>query len=87
MRTLIITIPPLLTLVAYTTGQPRFPNMSEMELIRYNRTVPYLDEVYCSEEMSIGSHIRERSCGNKRDIIEGRTGSLGNPSSSISVAR
>jgi hypothetical protein len=61
--------------------------MSEMELIRYNRTVPYLDEVYCSEEMSIGSHIRERSCGTKRDIIEGRTGSLGNPSSSISVAR
>ncbi len=87
MRILKLAILPLLTLAACTTEQPRFANMSEMELIRYNRTVPYLDEIYCSEEVSIGSHIRERSCSTKRDMIEGRTGSLGTPSSSISVPR
>ncbi len=59
--------------------------MTPAEVIAYNRTVEYLDRVYCTEEVSVGSHIRRRECMTYQDLFEGRTRSLNTPSSSSSV--
>lgn len=39
-----------------------FRRMSDAELIAYNRTVEYWDQVYCSDEIRAGSHIKRRQC-------------------------
>lgn len=74
-------------LAACTAPQPKFKDMTEFELISYNRTVDRLDQVFCTEEVGIGSHIRRMTCMTLRDILEGHIGTLDTPGSSYSVSR
>ncbi len=39
-----------------------FRKMSSPELIVYNRTVEFWDQVYCADEIRAGTHIRRRYC-------------------------
>ena len=39
-----------------------FRKMSSTELIAYNRTVEFWDQVYCADEIRAGTHIRRRYC-------------------------
>lgn len=77
----------LLALASCATPGPKFHDMSPAELMAYNRTVEYLDQVYCEEEVGTGSHIRRNECMTYRDMYEGRVGSLNTPSSSRSITR
>ena len=47
-----------------------FERMSFPELVAYNRTVEPLDQVYCVEEIRVGSHIRRRYCDTLIEIQE-----------------
>ena len=39
-----------------------FRKMSPAELLAYNRTVEFWDQVYCADEIRAGTHIRRRYC-------------------------
>ncbi|PCI76917.1 MAG: hypothetical protein COB20_09545 [SAR86 cluster bacterium] len=44
--------------------------MSASELIAYNRTVEFWDQVYCADEIRVGSHITRRHCEKLIEIRE-----------------
>lgn len=48
-----------------------FERMSAADLMAYNRGVEFWDQIYCSEEVRSGSHIRRRRCETLLDIKEG----------------
>jgi len=39
-----------------------FERMSVADLMAYNRTVEFGDQIHCAEEIRAGSHIRRRHC-------------------------
>lgn len=84
MRKLNITFV-LLALTSCTAPGPKFSDMTPAEIMVHNRTVEYLDQVYCSERVGTASHIRRRECITYRDMAEGKVGALDTPSSSRSV--
>lgn len=84
MKNISITALLLLALASCAAPSNRINNMTPAEVIAYNRTVKYLERVYCTEEVSIGSHIPRRECMTYQDLLEGRTQSLNTPSSSSS---
>ena len=47
-----------------------FERMSTAELMAYNRTVEFMDQVYCVDEIRTGSHIRRRHCETLHQINE-----------------
>ncbi|MEX0964216.1 MAG: hypothetical protein WDZ52_09290 [Pseudohongiellaceae bacterium] len=85
MKSLSFALPLFLLLASCTTAQPKFRDMSATELMEHNSTVSYSDQVYCTEEVGLGSHIRRRSCTTLLDQIQGRIGTLNTPSSSQSL--
>ncbi|MFT6825164.1 MAG: hypothetical protein ACJA1Q_002978 [Pseudohongiellaceae bacterium] len=80
-------IPLLLALASCTASPTQFKHMSKAELIVYNRSVEYLDQVYCSRQTVTFSRIPRHSCITFREMEEGRIGSLDTPSSSTSYSR
>jgi starvation-inducible outer membrane lipoprotein len=52
-----------------TTGR-RFEKMSANELMTYNRSVQFMEQVYCVEEVRTGSHVRRRHCETLYEIQE-----------------
>ena len=52
----------LLVSCSSTPGGGDFRKMSSTELIAYNRTVEFWDQVYCADEIRAGTHIRRRYC-------------------------
>ncbi|MFT7470636.1 MAG: hypothetical protein ACI8XU_000528 [Kiritimatiellia bacterium] len=87
MKNVKFAIPLLLALASCTGSSTQFKHMSKAELIVYNRSVEYLDQVYCSREAVTFSNIPRRSCLTFREMEEGRVGSLDTPSSSTSYSR
>lgn len=87
MKKLNITLLLLLTLASCVAPSTKFSDMTPIELMAYNRTVEYLDQVYCKKRIGTGSHIRRQECTTYRDLAEGRVGSLDTPSSSYSVSK
>jgi len=85
MKKLTITLPLVLLLASCASPKPQFRDMSTAELMSYNSTAAYGDQVQCREEVRIGSHIRRRNCATLRDQIQGRIGTLDTPSSSQSL--
>lgn len=68
--------------------QPRnFAAMSEAELYDYNASVEYQEQVFCSEEVRAGSHLRRRSCVTLGETLGGHVGRLNTASSSVSLQR
>lgn len=86
MKKLNITFLLLLAFASCAAPSERFNQMTPAELMVYNRTVEYKDQVYCSEQVSVGSHIRQRECLTYQDLADGRIRPLNTPSSSYSVA-
>ena len=85
-RLTVLTIPTLCSvLIACNTGQPRFESMTEAQLIAYNQTVSAQDQVFCSEQLHTGSHIRKRVCMSVKQMTSGLPTTLKIPSSSTSV--
>ena len=84
MRSLKLAPTLLLLLASCAAPQLEFKDMSGLEILAYNRTVDYLDQVYCTERVDTGSHIRRRSCQTLRDIVEGVPSPLNTPSSNRS---
>lgn len=85
MKSLIIALPLSLMLASCAAPKPKFHDMSAAELMAYNRTVSYGEQVHCYNEVRLGSHIRRRSCSSLIDQIQGRIGTLNTPSSSQSL--
>ena len=75
---------PLVLLGACTAPSLNFAKMSDVEIVEYNSSVSFSNRVYCSDEVTIGSHIRKRNCVNFRNLFEGWIGTLDTPSSSRS---
>ena len=76
----------LLSLVACVTqDNMNFEHMSEAELYEYNRSVSALEQIFCTEQVGTGSHIRKRSCSTVSELIGGQVTTLDIPSSSSSV--
>ncbi|MEQ8314771.1 MAG: hypothetical protein RL839_04865 [Gammaproteobacteria bacterium] len=73
------------TLVACVTPEPRFHQMSDAELMAYNESRPIRQQVYCRDEVQVGSHIRQRVCSKVQDVIDGKITTLNTASSSTSV--
>ena len=76
----------LLVVSACNAAEVAFEKMSENELLAYNGSVGYLDFVYCSEDVRLGSFIRKRSCLTMRELLEGSISRLNTPSSSLSIS-
>ena len=87
MKNVTLAIPLLLALASCTVPAKQFRQMSEAELMAYNETVEYLDQIYCSETQVTFSRIPRRSCITYREMQEGRIGKLDTPSSSTSYSR
>ena len=85
MKKFSITFILLLALASCAAPGTKFSDMTPVELMAYNRTVEYLDQVYCQKRIGTGSHIRRQECTSYRDLAEGRVGSLDTPSSSYSI--
>ena len=75
----------LLALVSCANTPPNFRQMSDEELPAYNSSVPIVEQVYCREEIQIGSHIRQRVCVKIQDLLDGTITTLNTASSSTSV--
>ena len=52
----------LLVSCSSTPNVGDFRKMSSPELIAYNRTVEFWDQVYCADEIRAGTYIRRRYC-------------------------
>lgn len=87
MKTAKYLFPLLFALASCAAPAPKFHDMTAAEIMVYNRTVEYLDQVQCTERVGTGSHIRRTECNTIREILEGKVGSLDTPSSSRTVAR
>ena len=85
MNRVILATMALLQLACSTPEYRKFERMSEADLYAYNRSVSALEQVFCSEQVGTGSHIRKRSCMKVSDIINGQVTTLDIPSSSSSV--
>ncbi len=57
-----------LSLAACKSDQSDFKHMNSAELVAYNRTVDFWDQVYCVVEVRTGSHIRRRHCNTLYEI-------------------
>ena len=69
-------------LTACSSSAPlNFERMSLSELVTYNRTVEPMDQIYCTEEFRVGSHIRRRRCETLIEIQE----RVANSASAINV--
>ncbi len=87
MTRLQLAFPLFLALASCSAPGVRLTDMTPAEILAYNRTVEYLNQVYCSERVGTASHIRRRECTTYRDLVEGRIGTLDTPSSSYSATR
>lgn len=58
----------LLGLVACNSNRINFERMERDELVAYNRSVDFWDQVYCVDEIRAGSHIRRRHCNTLLEI-------------------
>lgn len=85
MRTFSFALILLLALTSCVTPRKSFSRMSSAEIMAYNRTVDYLDQVYCEKRSGTVSHIPRRECRTYRDMAEGRPGNMNTPSSSTSI--
>ena len=56
------------SLSACKTGQSDFKHMNSAELVAYNRTVDFWDQVHCVSEVRTGSHIKRRHCSTLLEI-------------------
>ncbi len=52
----------LLVSCSSTPNGGDFSKMSSTELVAYNRSVEFWDQVYCADEIRAGTHIRRRYC-------------------------
>ena len=50
------------------TDQRDFDRMNSAELVAYNRTVDFWDQVHCVTEVRTGSHIKRRHCNTLLEI-------------------
>jgi len=65
-----------LLILAACTGAPiDFERMSVADLMTYNRSAGFWDQVYCADEVRSGSHIRRRHCDTLVDIRDGNANS------------
>lgn len=58
----------LLGLTACSSNNINFERMERDELVAYNRSVDFWDQVYCVDEIRAGSHIRRRHCNTLLEI-------------------
>ena len=70
-----------LIFTACTASPVDFKHMSAADLMAYNRGVKFWDQIYCVDEIRIGSHIRRRHCETLLEIKEG----IGNSAAAINV--
>ena len=57
-----------LSLTACSSNQTDFKHMNSAELVAYNRTVDFWEQVHCVDEVRTGSHIRRRHCNTLYEI-------------------
>lgn len=53
---------------AVENPQRDFERMNSAELLAYNRTVDFWDQIYCVSEVRAGSHIKRRHCSTLYEI-------------------
>lgn len=90
MRSPVLIVLAAATLVACNTSTvPDFKRMTEQELMAYNASVPFEDQVFCETAAHTASRIPRRSCITVRDIMAGVThiGRLETASSNTSVSQ
>ncbi|GJM12355.1 MAG: hypothetical protein DHS20C12_07580 [Pseudohongiella sp.] len=59
-----------LSACASNPNEINFERMDPLELMAYNQSVDFWDQVYCSDEIRAGSHIRRRYCETLIEIQE-----------------
>lgn len=63
MKNFTITSLLLLALASFATTSDKFINMTPADIIAYNRTFEYWDQVYCSEKIGIHTCTMRNAAG------------------------
>ena len=74
MKRVILAVSAMLVLAscANMEVQPRFENMTELELATYNHDLPEMDQVYCFHETRTGSRIPVKFCRTLAQLTSGQ---------------
>lgn len=70
MQKLILAISVLLVTACASTGRVDYNRMTTQEVAEYNQTAALMDQVYCTEDVRIGSHIRKRYCAPLNELVD-----------------
>lgn len=68
MKTSIVTVVAVFSFAGCTAPQT-FENMSEAELLAYNKDRPILEQVYCVKEARTSTRIRKTYCDTVEDWV------------------
>ena len=68
MKRKFLAVTTLLALASCSTTVIPIERMSEEELFAYNKSVDFWDQVYCTNDIRTGSHIRKRVCATLREL-------------------
>ena len=70
MRILVLAISSILLASCANTGKINYNRMTSQEVAEYNQTVALMDQVYCTEDIRAGSHIRRRHCAPLNVLVD-----------------
>lgn len=68
MKKVFLTTIAILTLASCNQTNIPLERMTELELLAYNDSVAFWDQVYCTNDIRTGSHIRKRTCLTLRQL-------------------
>ncbi len=72
-----LTVLTLLMLAACNTSAIPFERMTDLQLARYNVSVDFWQQVYCTSDIRIGSHIRKRTCATLQQLYDYNANQIG----------
>lgn len=77
MKKIILTVTTILALASCNSSVIPIERMSEQELFAYNSSVDFWDQVYCTNDIRTGSHIRKRVCATLNELQDYNSNQVG----------
>lgn len=77
MNKLIVVVITFLMLASCVSPHVPFERMSDGEIAGYNESVTFWEQVYCTSDIRIGSHIRKRKCLTLSDLRDYNSNQIG----------
>lgn len=77
MNRLVVGVIASLMLASCTSTKVSVEKMSNMEIALYNSSVSFMEQVYCIEDIRLGSHIRQRTCATLQEMQDYNANQIG----------